>query len=188
MTEKTALLLHGTDGSDRDYFWFAATKKFLEGHGYHVWWPTLPNTGRPQLGESHDFIMANMPVITEETILIGHSSACPLILHLMESLPSKVKQVVLVGGFYQSLDNQEISDLMLPQAFDWEKIRSKAEEIIFINSDNDPWGCHDQQAREPAINLGASLIVATGQGHMGSVSYGQPYKEFPLLKRLLITS
>lgn len=30
---KTAILLHGTGGSDADYFWFADTKQYLESGG-----------------------------------------------------------------------------------------------------------------------------------------------------------
>ena len=44
---KTALLLHGTGGSDTVIFGFADTKQHLESIGYDVWWPLLPNTENP---------------------------------------------------------------------------------------------------------------------------------------------
>ncbi len=182
---KTAFLLHGTGGSDTDYFWFADTKLHLENKGYEVWWPLLPNTDKPNIVDTHNFIERNLPAIDEQTIIIGHSSACPLILHMLQYFKVTIKQVVLVGGFYQSLGDDGYSDLMLPDTFDWDVIKKNASEIVLINSDNDPWGCNDIQAREPAIKLGATLVIATGQGHMGSISYKQPYKEFSLLKQLL---
>jgi len=182
---KTAILLHGYGGSDTDYFWFADTKKFLESKGYEVWWPLLPNTDNPTLAETQDFVEQNMPAIDEETIIIGHSSACPLILHLMQFFKVKVKQVILVDGYYEAINDQ--SNKMLPESFDWEEIKKHAQEIILINSDNDPWGCTDQQARPVAEKLGAKFILAEGQGHMGSNTFNQPYKEFPLLKSLLTT-
>lgn len=46
---KQAILLHGSGGSDKDYFWFADTKKHLESKGYTVWWPLLPDTDHPEL-------------------------------------------------------------------------------------------------------------------------------------------
>lgn len=184
---KTAILLHGTGGSDKDYFWFTDTKQYLENNGYNVWWPILPNTEKPELVETRNYVEQNLPAIDEQTIIIGHSSACPLILHLLQYFKASVKQVVLVGGFYQSLNDDGYSDLMLPESFDWAEIKTKASNFLLINSDNDPWGCHDQQARPAAIELGATLVVATGQGHMGSSSYNQPYREFELLKRLLQT-
>lgn len=180
---KAAILLHGTGGSDKDYFWFADTKQYLETNGYEVWWPLLPNTEKPNIAATSSFIEQNMPAIDEETIIIGHSSACPVILQMLTDFKLRVKQVVLVSGFYQPLNDGGYSDLMLPDNFEWDAIKSQADEIIFINSDNDPWGANDEQARQPAIKLGGTLMIATGQGHMGSGSFNQPYKKFPLLKR-----
>lgn len=178
------MLLHGTGGSDTDYFWFADTKNYLQANGYNVWWPALPNTNNPSLEETREFVRANMPTLDAQTIVIAHSSACPLILSMLESLSSTLKQVVLVAGYYQKLADEAGS--MLPSdGFDWAAIKPKAHQFVFINSDNDPWKCTDEQAREAAQALDAPLIVNFGQGHMGSGSFNQPYREFPLLKQLL---
>lgn len=183
---KTAWLLHGTGGSDSDYFWFANTKKYLESKGYQVWWPLLPHTEKPNLKETSQYIKNNMPLLNEDTIIIGHSSACPAILHLLQFLESPIKQVILVSGFYRSIDDGGYSDLMLQdKEYDWDAIKKSANEIIFINSDNDPWGCNDKQARPVAAKLGAKFILAEGQGHMGSATYDQPYSEFPILKQII---
>lgn len=182
---KQAILLHGTGGSDKDYFWFGDLKKFLEDAEYRVWWPLLPHTERPTLEDSFKFVMSHMPPIDENTIIIGHSSGCPLALYLLEKLSKPVKQVILVAGFYQSLKDNGYSDLMLPDSFDWDNIKTKSDEIILINSDNDPWGCGDEQARPIAERLDAKFILAPDQGHMGSTTFDQPYREFPLLKEIL---
>jgi len=182
---KSAILLHGTAGSDTKYFWFGDIKNFLESHGYDVWWPQLPHTEKPELQETLNFVQKNMPPIDEQTIFIGHSSACPLILSLLEHISSPIKQVVLVAGFYQPLNDDGYSDLMLPKSFNWDKIKIKAKEFILINSDNDPWGCDDKQARPVAERIAAKFVLAKGQGHMGSTSFNQAYNEFPLLKGLL---
>lgn len=76
---------------------------------------------------------------------------------------------------------------MLTRNFDWEKVKANTKNIVLINSDNDPWNCTDAQAREPAKKLGAQFVFAKGEGHMGSDSFKQPYREFPILKDLLIT-
>ena len=187
---KTAWLLHGTGGSDKDYFWFADTKSYLESKGYKVWWPQLPHTEKPNLDETRNSIENDDInfVFDEETIIIGHSSACPVILDILQWIKRPVKQVILVSGFYRPLNDDGYSDLMLPkEEYHWKNIKNVAKEIILINSDNDPWGCDDIQARPVAIKLNASLIIATGQGHIGSGTYSQPYKKFPLLNRLLNT-
>lgn len=180
---KTAILLHGHGGSDTDYFWFADTKQFLESKGYEVWWPILPHTDNPNLIETRTFIEQNMPAIDENTIIIGHSSACPLILHMLEFSKVKIGKVILVSGYY--VPQSDGQNAMLPDRFNWDEIRSKASEFVLINSDDDPWGCDDKQARPVAEKLGAKFIFAEGQGHMGSSSYNQPYREFPLLKSLI---
>ncbi len=180
---KNAILLHGSGGSSVDYFWFEDTKRHLESLGYEVWWPLLPNTDSPKLIETRDYIEQNMPSIDEQTVIIAHSSACPLILHMMQYFKVRVRQVILVSGYYQSISGE--SNNMLPESFDWDEIKQHAEEIILINSDNDPWGCNDKQARPAAEKLGAKFIFAKEQGHMGSGTYNQPYRKFELLNSLL---
>jgi predicted alpha/beta hydrolase family esterase len=185
---KSAILLHGTDGSDKDYFWFADTKKYLGKHGYEVWWPLLPSTDKPELGETIQFLEEHHNQLhwNKNMIIIGHSSACPLILTWLRYFQIQIKQVILISGFYQSIDDDGFSELMLPkEGFDWDAVKKAAKEITLINSDNDPWGCDDSQARPVAKKLNAKFILATGQGHMGSGSFDQPYRNFPLLKNLL---
>ena len=185
--EKTAWLLHGTGGSDKDYFWFADTKKYLEQHGYKGWWPLLPSTDKPELIETRNFIEDDMPFLSHNTIIIAHSSACPVVLTLLQHFKIQIKQVILVSGFYQSIDDEGFSERMLQkEEYDWSAIRTAAKEIILINSDNDPWGCDDKQARPVAEKLGAKFILAEGQGHMGSGTFNQPYRSFPLIKELLM--
>lgn len=187
---KRAVLLHGTGGSDTDYFWFGDTKKFLESKGYEVWWPLLPHTEKPDLVESLGFLADNYSYEDiGETIFIAHSSACPLLLMFLQYFSQPVKQAVFVSGFYQPIDdakNGGISHLMLPEGdFKYDKIKKAANEIVLINSDNDPWGCTDAQARPVAEKLGAKFILAKGMGHMGSGTFNQPLPEFPLLKDIL---
>ncbi|MFZ2494796.1 MAG: alpha/beta hydrolase, partial [Candidatus Saccharimonadales bacterium] len=97
-----------------------------------------------------------------------------------------VKQVILVSGFYEVIDDEGYSELMLQkEPFDWAAIQKSAKEIVLINSDNDPWGCDDKQARPVAEKLNAKFILAKDQGHIGSGTYNQPYKQFALLKELI---
>lgn len=182
---KQAILLHGTGGNDQSYFWFADAKKFLEARSYRVWWPQLPNTDRPRLEESLQFVQTNMPKVDSESIIIGHSSACPLILSLLQRSDFKIKQAILVAGYYSAIGDV-VSDLMIEKNdYDLEKIKNSANEIIFINSDNDPWGCTAEHARPTADKLAARLVVAKDQGHMGSNSFNQPYREHKLVKELI---
>lgn len=182
---KQAVLLHGTGGNDKDYFWFVDTKEYLEQNGYTVWWPALPNTDSPDLESALKFIQQNMPALDEESILIGHSSACPLILSILQRNDLHIKQVILVAGYYAPIGDTVSGKMIEKQGYDWDKIRESADQIILINSDDDPWGCDDVQARPVTNNLQAKFVLTEGQGHMGSLTYNQPYREHSILKDLL---
>ena len=165
---RTAWLLHGSGGNDKDYFWFADTKKYLESKDYQVWWPLLPLAKKQNLDETRSYILKNMPSLSQETIIID----------------IELKQAILVSGFYSALNDKNHNKL-LEKDYCWDDIKSVVNEIILINSDNDPWGCDNKHAQVAAKKLNAALVVAVGQGHIGSKKFNQPYSEFPLLKQLL---
>ena len=156
--------------------------------------PQLPEAHAPNLKLQLPFVMKN-GVFNEETILIGHSAGCPLILSLLEHIDAKVNKAILVAGFARKFskmtdpalqkEEEEASPILQP-SYNWEKIKGNVENIIFINSDNDPWGCDDKEGDYMFRNLGGMLIIRHGDGHMGSVTFKQPYKEFPLLEKLLL--
>lgn len=178
---KNAIILHGT-GDSPDLFWFPYVAKGLQERGYEVWLPKLPNAKNPNLKDWLSFVLKNGK-ISEETVLIGHSAGSRLILSILESANKKVKQVILVSGYAKPLPKDENYPKDKDE-FEWEKIKGKASEFIFINSDNDPWQCDDEQGRIMFDKLVGTLIIKH-DGHMGSVKYNQPYKEFPLILKLI---
>ena len=176
-----AIIFHGTGGSP-DSYWIPYIKQSLQDRGYEVIVPQLPNTDNPNLKDSLDAALV-LPY-DHETILIGHSSGAALILSVLESIEVKVRQVILVAGFFEPLNPPE-PELMVQSSYDWEKIKSHCEKFVFINSDNDPWGCTDNVGKAMQEKLGGELVVPTGEGHMGSTTFNQPYREFPLLLKLI---
>jgi len=177
---KNACIFHGS-GSSPEHFWFPYVKKELEKIGYSVWVPQLPDANNPNLETQLPFVL-NWEY-DNDTVLIGHSAGCPLILSLLENINTKIKMIILVGGFIDCDIN--VPKPILQDKYDWEKIKNNCEKFIFINSDNDPWGCDDKQGRKMFDNLGGELIIRHGEGHMGSESFNQPYKEFPLIVNLV---
>lgn len=172
-----AIILHGT-GCSSELYWYPFIKRNLEEREYDVWVPNLPNSDKANLSEWLPFVLENGN-IDENTIIIGHSSGATLILSILEKINCKIKQAILVAGFL------DIDSNILQASYDWNKIKNNVEDIIFINSDNDPWGCDDSQGRKMFNKLGGTLIVRHGEGHMGSSSFNQPYKEFPFLLKLI---
>ena len=176
-----AILFHGT-GSSPDSYWFPYIKANLEERGYKVIAPMLPNADAPTLDSWLSAVVQQ--TYDEDTILIGHSSGAALMLEILETIPSVINQAILVAGFYKPLEVGK-PEPMVKAGYDWEKIRSHAQSFVFINSNNDPWGCTDAMGREMLNKLGGVLVVPKDQGHMGSTTFSQPYTEFPLLLKLI---
>ena len=91
---------------------------------------------------------------------------------------------ILVAGYARQKEEFKNPEKILQNTYDWVKIKKNVNEIILINSDNDPWGCDDIEGRYMFDHLGGTLIIKH-EGHMGSDTFKQPYKEFPLLVKLI---
>lgn len=172
---KNAIILHAMNDSPENH-WYLWLKNQLEQKGYEVWVPQLPDDKNPQINVWVPFILKGGK-FSSETVIIGHSAGAAVILSVLEELKIKISQAVLVAGFsfYPGGDG------ILKPAYDWEKIKSNVGEMIFINSDNDPFGHNDVRGRimlEMLDMPGSIQIIMKGQGHMS-------YKEFPLLLRLI---
>jgi len=177
---RNAVILHGTSDSP-DSYWIPWLKAELQKKGYKVWAPQLPDANRPNLGTQLPFVLEGGH-FGEETVLVGHSAGCPLILSVLEKLDVKVKEAVLVAGYSAPLPH---GASILQPSYDWEGIKSRCGDFVFINSDDDPWGCDDKQGRIMFDHLGGTQVILHGEGHMGSSRFNQPYKEFPLLLKLI---
>lgn len=179
-------IFHGT-GSTPDDFWFPWLKQQLESLGHDVWVPQLPNADEPNIEEWLPFVLQRRDFLSnDDTILVGHSAGCPLILGLLECVERKIKKSILVSGFAQPL-NPEKPEQILQKHYNWEKIQSNVGSLVLINSDNDPWGCDDNAGKYIFDHLGGTLIVRHGEGHMGSKTYNQPYREFGFLLELIVS-
>lgn len=180
---KNAIMFHGS-GETPNSFWYPSIRKFLENHGYKVWAPQLPEPQQdtPEIKIQLPFVLENGS-FDEETLLIGHSAGCPLILSTLENISVKINKAILVAGFSRHLNHPSP---ILQEKYLWDKIKQNVKDIIFINSDDDPYNCNDKEGQYMFQHLGGTLIVRHGEGHFGSNTFKQPYKEFPLLEKLLI--
>ncbi len=191
---KNAILLHGNSCTPNSY-WLPSIKKFLEGYGYSVWAPQLPNSTVPDL-KIQLLSVLKKGKFGNETIIVGHSSGCPLILAILENINVRINKAILVAGYARRLGKQNKPELkklekdaepILQDKYSWKKIRRNVKDIIFINSNNDPWSCDDKEGLYMFEHLGGTLIIQYGEGHMGSDKFKQPYKKFHLLEKLLST-
>ncbi len=180
---KNAIIFHGTDCKPEDY-WYAWLGKQLEVKGYSVEIPHYPKINHEQIDTFLPKVLA-AHTFDEETVIVGHSSGAPLLLSILENVDATLSKAVLVAGYarIRPEDNGK-RDPVLQESYDWERIKQHVRNIAFINSTNDPWGCNDVEGRFMFDKLGGTQLIRN-DGHFGSTSYNQPYKEFPLLKELL---
>ena len=178
---KNTLILHGKDGDSQEN-WFPWLEKELEKEDYKVWVPDLPGADKPSIERHATFLLEN----NAESILIGHSSGAVTILGLLQSLPedTKVDTCYLVGSFKDDLGWDSLKDLFVTP-FDYEKIKTKAKNFIFIHSDDDPY-CPLEHAQYLSEKLNGELIVIKGQKHFSVGTYGEDYKKFPYLRDLIL--
>lgn len=176
---KNAILLHGT-GSAPDRHWFPWLIAHLDAAGYDIYAPQMPEAERADLSIWTPYVMSHAR-FNKDTIMIGHSAGCPLILNILQQLKRPIRKSVLVGGFAKPLPNMAADHQTVIQNPDWAKMRENGGEFTFFNSDDDPWGCTIAEGEFMRQHLGGTLVAMTGQGHFGSAVFNQVYTEFPLL-------
>ncbi len=175
---KNAIIFHGTD-SDPSQSWYAWLQTKLEARGYSVEVPHYPNINKGPIEEFLPEVLKNH-TFDEETVLIGHSSGSVLVLSLLEQIEPTIRQAVLVAGYCEQLP---IHQPIIKDSYDWERIKAHAQDFVFLNSKNDPWGCDDKQGNKLFDNLGGTLVIQN-EGHF-STSGDPKFREFPLLERLI---
>lgn len=139
---KNAIIFHGTDCKPEDY-WYEWLKSELEQADYSVELPHYPEVNNediktflPRVLQKHKF--------DQNTVLIGHSAGSPLILSILQSIKTRIAQAVLVAGYSMRLHGED-KDPVLQEQYSWNKIKANAEDFVFINSIDDPWGCDAKQ-------------------------------------------
>jgi len=179
---KNAIIFHGT-GCTPNSYWFPKTKTFLEKLGYEVWVPQLPDADIPELSKWLPLALSGK--YTKDTVIIGHSSGGPLVLSVLENINITIHKAILVAGFARKLRCDTEIQPILQSTYDWDKIKKSAKDIIYINSQNDPWTIDHEEGLYMWKRTGGTLILRDSDGHMGSDTFKQPYKTFPLLEKLL---
>lgn len=179
---KSAIIFHGT-GDNPDRYWYKWLGKELEKDGFTVEIPYNPAINKEPI-DSFLLKVLQQHKFDKDTILVGHSAGGPLILSILEHIDVQIAKAVLVAGYCVHPDDQ-MEDPILQETYNWNQIKQNVKEIVFINSVNDPWGCDDKQGRMMFDRLGGTQVILN-DGHFGSITKGQIYDTFPLLKTLVI--
>lgn len=169
---KRVIIVHGWGGNPEEG-WFPWAKQELEKQGFTVTIPVMPNTEEPTIAEWVAYLRKIVGTPDENTYLVGHSIGCQAILRYVESFEPRqsVGRVVLVAGWFD-LDNLEteeekhIAKPWIATPINFAKIRQHDRSITAIISDNDPFGFFESNRSIFQNELGATVIVEPGKGHL----------------------
>lgn len=146
-----------------NYCWYPQTKKELEGKGFKVEVPQMPEANLPHLSKWLGKLREVIGEPDKELCLVGHSLGCITIMRYLENINRKVGGVVLVAGFTDDLGYKELENFFqTPISF--AKIKNNAGDFVAINSDNDPYVSLNY-GKEFQEKLGAKLIIQHNMGH-----------------------
>jgi len=161
---KRAIIVHCWDGYP-NYCWYPQTKKELESAGFQVFVPEMPETHAPKLSLWLPKLQEVIVIPDKDLYLVGHSISCITIMRYLETLKNdeKVGGAIFVAGFTDDLGYPELTNFF-ETPIDFEKIKSKAKNFVFIHSDNDPYVPlkYGEILKE---KLGGKLIVKHGMKH-----------------------
>lgn len=180
---KTAIILHGTLGFPNSN-WFRWLKSELESKGIKVWLPQLPKANQPSLREWADFVRKECPfAVSEETLIVGHSSGAILSLILAQNSFEPIGSIVAVSVFHDNSLSWEPNSRLFDEQFEWDAIRRNAKKLLFVHSDDDPY-VPLNQAQFVVDNCQTELVVIPGQGHF-NLEKGDEYRQFPKLLEVI---
>lgn len=178
---KRVFIIHGWGGHPQEG-WFPWLKKELEGKGFDVFVPQMPETKKPRIYNWVPAIQKAVGVADSETYLVGHSMGCQAIARYIEALPNGVKVggAVFVAGFFKRLtgleDDPEVQIMdrhWLTTPLDFQKVKSHMKKGVAIFSDDDPWVPLDN-TDDFEQKLGCKIIIEHAQKHFsGSEGFTQ---------------
>lgn len=161
---KRAFLIHGWEGYPEEA-WRPWLKKKLEGEGFEVYVPSMPDADNPKMGPWLECLREIVGTPDENCYFVGHSLGCITILRYLETLKEgeKVGGAVLVAGFTSTLGYEELESFFTTP-IGWEKIRAACPKFTAIHSDDDPdvslhYGDFFKE------ELGAEVVVEHNKGH-----------------------
>lgn len=177
---KSALIIHGLSGHVKEN-WFPWLKQTLESSGWNVVLPNLPNAGHPVVDEWNEALTALVKDFDEHSVIVGHSLGAPAGLNLVQTLGKKIDKLVMVApvnplqNWSELKKNEPDLDWEAVKSFayinfEWQKISSLVNKIIFYYSDNDPYIPENSMDFFKEHLPQAEFKLMSGKGHFNRSS------------------
>jgi len=130
--------------------------------------PNLPGEEHPHSAEWIELLHAEIQKAKEPPIVVGHSLGTRALLLTLEKYPTKLKAMILVSGFANTLENAKRKDGVYADFFDhvidMKKIQGATPNRIVLHSMDDD-SIPYRQGQETTRDLDAHLLTYNGKGH-----------------------
>ncbi len=168
------LIIHGFKASSKTNF-FPWLKEELEKKGHQVIIPDLPNPEKPDPDEWIKTLLESMPIVKDDTIIIGHSLGAPTALRYLEAaeVGSTPKACILISPPW-NIKSDVFSGFFLSE-LDFDVLMWKASRFVIIHDKEDKIIPFDH-AEKYAEVLAARIIKTKGNGHFKSDRYPEILK------------
>lgn len=176
-------LIHGWGGSPKSD-WFPWAKKELEQKGYEVFVPEMPDTENPKIEPWLQKLAEVVGTARKDDIFVGHSIGTLATIRFLQSFDKdqKVSKVILIAPWHSlTLDENEDPGIAKPwidEFVDWEKVKSKANRIIAVFSEDDPSVPFEDNLKFFKKKLNPEIVIKDKMGHFNQ-------SEIPFLLELI---
>lgn len=176
---KRVFIIHRWSGGPDDD-WRPWLKVELEKLGFKVFVPEMPDTDTPVIEKWVKYLSDLVGIADEDTYFVGHSIGCQTILRYLENVNRPVGSAVFVAGWFdlknlEDSDAKEIAEPWIKRPIDLGKVRKVLPKSTLIISDNDPYGCFEENKKKFA-ELDSKIIVLHNAGH---ITREDGYSELP---------
>lgn len=176
---KRVIVIHRWEGGSHDD-WRPWLKTELEKDGYKVLVPDMPDTNIPVIDKWVSKIKEVVGEPDRDTYFIGHSIGCQAIIRYLQTIDTPVGGAVFVAGWFNldNLESNEVKEIAKPWVktpIDVNKIRTVLHRSTLLISDNDPYGCLEENKQKFRMVNSEIKIIHNG-GHFTSQD---GYSQFP---------
>lgn len=178
------IIVHGAYG-DSSENWFPWLRDSLLENGIKAVAPDFPTPENQSVQSWTQILDAVIAGEHSNTVLVGHSAACPFILRWLENAPESIRATFLLSSFIRDIGISKfdsINEVFFREPYQWDKIIDNAGSAYVIHSDNDPY-VPIEHGQEVADGLGVKLTTIHNGGHLNSEA---GFNEFPLLLSLVM--
>jgi uncharacterized protein len=171
--KKRVYIIHGWGGNPEEH-WLPWLKNQLELKGFEVIVPVMPDTDEPAIEKWVRKLSDVVGTPDARTYFVGHSIGCQTIMRYLAMLENiKVGGCIFVAGWFK-LENLEdkheerIAAPWLKNDINFTKVLKTTKNIAVINSQNDDYGCVEENKTLFEKNLKAEVFILENMGHFTS--------------------